>query len=139
MDITVYLLGALLEYPTTTCFQWGHLKNDPHTYQYVVEMVGYSKTYFVLCACFCEIHPFCHYGKSSQSIEVGSRGLITQENVEYMDKIFSSVGFCHAFCWCSLHECLLYFVHHVFWSTLLIFFSSYFCSVLCYFSIPALV
>ncbi len=24
--------GILLEYPTTTCFQWGHLKNGPYTY-----------------------------------------------------------------------------------------------------------
>ncbi len=23
---------VLLEYPTTTGFQWGHLKNSPHTY-----------------------------------------------------------------------------------------------------------
>ncbi len=25
-------LGVLLEYPTTTGFQWGHLKNGPDTY-----------------------------------------------------------------------------------------------------------
>ena len=25
-------LGVLLEYPTTTGFQWGHLKNGPCTY-----------------------------------------------------------------------------------------------------------
>ncbi len=24
--------GVLLEYPTTTGFQWGHLKNGPYTY-----------------------------------------------------------------------------------------------------------
>ncbi len=24
--------GVLLEYPTTTRFQWGHLKNGPYTY-----------------------------------------------------------------------------------------------------------
>ncbi len=24
--------GVLLEYPTTTCFQLGHLKNSPYTY-----------------------------------------------------------------------------------------------------------
>ena len=26
------ILGVLLEYPTTTGFQWGHLKNGPYTY-----------------------------------------------------------------------------------------------------------
>ncbi len=26
------LKGVLLEYPTTTVFQWGHLKNGPYTY-----------------------------------------------------------------------------------------------------------
>ncbi len=27
-----YILGVLLEYPTTTGFQWGLLKNGPYTY-----------------------------------------------------------------------------------------------------------
>ncbi len=25
-------MGVLLEYPTTTGFQWGYLKNSPYTY-----------------------------------------------------------------------------------------------------------
>ena len=34
-------IGVLLEYPTTTDFQWEHLKNGPYTYT-VEEMVGYK-------------------------------------------------------------------------------------------------
>ncbi len=29
---SVLFLGVLLEYPTTTCFQWGHLMNGTYTY-----------------------------------------------------------------------------------------------------------
>ena len=38
--------GVLLEYPTTTGFQWGHLKNDPYTCTVSGgNGIGYSKTY----------------------------------------------------------------------------------------------
>ncbi len=35
------LNGILLEYPTTTGFQWGHLKNGPYTYTVSEKMVGF--------------------------------------------------------------------------------------------------
>ncbi len=38
--------GVLLEYPTTTGFQWGHLKNDPYTYT-VSE--GNGRVFYNLC------------------------------------------------------------------------------------------
>ena len=42
-----YLNGGVplvLPNPTTVCFQWGLLKNDPYTYTVNEVRVGYSKT-----------------------------------------------------------------------------------------------
>ncbi len=39
------IYGVLLQYPTTTGFQWGHLQNGPYTYTVKGgNGIGYSKT-----------------------------------------------------------------------------------------------
>ncbi len=48
-DFSIFL-GVLLEYPTTTGFQWGHLKNSLYTYTVSGRKgrVRYSKTWLFL-------------------------------------------------------------------------------------------